>query len=272
MTISWCKVASNLDTHPKVRRAGRLGREIFLFALRRNAEPGNPIPGRIPKDELDPDYVADLLQMPRDEAVTGVTCAVTAGLLVEEGAWYLIASWKDGWGKAKSSGAERTAKWRENKRVTVATSRGDTGDTRDSAEGHGDGRDTDKKRGEEINKSPDKRDASLSLLLILKIIGNHPRHALSRLSESEKEKKVRKWADHVRLMREVDGHTEDEIKTVINWCQADVFWKANIQSTETLRRQWDTLVAQMARTGAAPKPAVRQIEQPALEFPIGDCE
>lgn len=47
MAESWCKVASDLDSDPKIRRAGRLGREVFLFVLRRNARPGNPIPGLV---------------------------------------------------------------------------------------------------------------------------------------------------------------------------------------------------------------------------------
>jgi len=143
MAAHWCKVASNLDTHPKIRKAGRLGREVFLFALRRNAEPGNPVAGRIPADELEPWYVADLLQMSCDEAVTGVTAAVTAGLLVKDGASYVIVSWKDGWGKDNSNGAARTAKWRENKKVEKSDK---ACDARDVTQRHGDACDTDKTR------------------------------------------------------------------------------------------------------------------------------
>jgi uncharacterized phage protein (TIGR02220 family) len=149
VALSWCKVASNLDTHPKVRKAGRNGREVFLFALRRNAEPGNPIPGRIPKDELEPCYLADLLQMPECDAVTGVTAAVTAGLLALDGDSYAIVSWKDGWGKDNGTGAERTARYRENKKlqadVTPVTSHIVT-------PSHGDACDTDQKRLEETRR------------------------------------------------------------------------------------------------------------------------
>lgn len=139
MALSWCKVASNLDSHPKIRKAGRNGREVFLFALRRNAEPGNPIPGRLPTDELEPWYLADQLQMPETDAVTGVTAAVTAGLLVLDGNSYLIVGWEQGWGKDNGTGAERTARYRENKKLqtsvtgvtspNVTSSLGDTGDT-----------------------------------------------------------------------------------------------------------------------------------------------
>jgi hypothetical protein len=126
MASHWCKVASNLDSHPKIRKSGRLGREVFLFALRRNAEPGNKIPGQISAAELDPDYLADILQMSRDEAVTGVTAAVTAGLLRHEGSFFCIVGFEAEWGKTAKDGKERTAKWRENKKldnqVTVVTS------------------------------------------------------------------------------------------------------------------------------------------------------
>jgi uncharacterized phage protein (TIGR02220 family) len=146
VALSWCKVASNLDTHPKVRKAGRNGREVFLFALRRNAEPGNPIPGRIPKDELEPCYLADLLQMPECDAVTGVTAAVTAGLLALEGDSYAIVSWKDGWGKDNGTGAERTARYRENKKLQAAV----TGVTSHIVTpSHGDACDIEEKRLEE---------------------------------------------------------------------------------------------------------------------------
>lgn len=143
MASHWCKVASNLDTHPKVRKAGRLGREVFLFALRRNAEPSNPVAGMLPADELEPWYVADMLQMSCDEAVTGVTAAVTAGLLVREGAAYVIVAWKDGWGKDNGSGKDRTAKWRENKKLDKSDNRGDTRDVTNVTR---DGGDIDKTR------------------------------------------------------------------------------------------------------------------------------
>lgn len=116
---SWCKVASNLDSHPRIRRAGRNGREVFLFALRRNAEPDNPVPGRVPAVMLEPWYVADQLMMTEDEAVTGVTAAVTAGLLVQDGQSWVIVGWESDWGKTTATAAERTAKWRESKKRDV---------------------------------------------------------------------------------------------------------------------------------------------------------
>jgi hypothetical protein len=163
MAAHWCKVASNLDSHPKIRRAGRLGREVFLFALRRNAEPGNPVPGRLPADELEPWYVADQLQMTETEAITGVTAAIAAGLLAKDGNSYLIVSWKDGWGKGGGSDAARQARYRENKKlreddgevvmptVTRNVTRNVTPVTRNVTQRNGDGCYVDQIRGEETN-------------------------------------------------------------------------------------------------------------------------
>jgi hypothetical protein len=269
VAASWCKVASNLDSHPKIRKAGRNGREVFLFALRRNAEPGNPIPGQIGADELDPDYLSDMLLVTRDEAVTGVTAAVTAGLLRKTDAGYLIVGFDQSWGRTGSSGRERTAKWRESKKaeksVTDVTSR-------DVTESHGDARDAgEERRGEEDPPLPllHPADKALATQLVLKVIANHPGNKLTKLTPAKKTETIVKWANHVRLMREVDKHTADEIKAVIDWCQSDPFWRKNVLSTEKLREKWDQLVAQMGNK--APRPKSRPSpDQPPLEFQLGD--
>lgn len=154
---SWCKVASNLDSHPRVRRAGRNGREVFLFALRRNAEPDNPVPGRVPAVMLEPWYLADQLMMPEAEAVTGVTGAVTSGLLFQDGDSWVIVGWEGDWGKKPIEGKDRTAKWREKQKpkseVTDVTSRNVT-------ESHRDESDALDQRREEEKRLEEKKSAS----------------------------------------------------------------------------------------------------------------
>lgn len=144
MSASWCKVASNLDSHPKIRRAGRNGREVFLFALRRNAEPNNKRRGFVPKEQLEPWYIADQLQMPEADAVDGLRRAASAGLLREEPDSWVIVGWDDReWGKFAKDGAERTADWRKRKAANV-------GDDSVTVRDGGDGCDgIDQRRGEE---------------------------------------------------------------------------------------------------------------------------
>ena len=64
---------------------------------------------------------------------------------------------------------------------------------------------------------------------------------------SFKEPNLDSWAKEVRLMRERDQRTVEQIKYVINWSQKDNFWQANILSTKKLREKFDTLVAQIKR-------------------------
>ncbi|MDO6634111.1 hypothetical protein [Bacillus thuringiensis] len=56
------------------------------------------------------------------------------------------------------------------------------------------------------------------------------------------------WANNIRLMRERDNRTLQEIKEVIDWCQNDSFWKSNILSTAKLRQQFDQLYMKMNET------------------------
>ena len=46
----------------------------------------------------------------------------------------------------------------------------------------------------------------------------------------------------------LDGYTFQEILDVIDWCQRDQFWFANIRSPKKLRDKFETLIAQMKRS------------------------
>lgn len=49
------------------------------------------------------------------------------------------------------------------------------------------------------------------------------------------------WADAVRLMREQDNRTYDEMASLFKWVTQDSFWKSNILSPKKLREKWDAL-------------------------------
>lgn len=83
-------------------------------------------------------------------------------------------------------------------------------------------------------------DLELASLLLTRIKNNTP---------TFKEPDLGKWADQVRLMRERDNRTPDQIRFLVEWCQGNDFWKANILSTKKLREKFDTLVAQASRKG-----------------------
>ena len=78
----------------------------------------------------------------------------------------------------------------------------------------------------------------------------------------KKEPNYQKWSDQFRLMMERDGYDKKEIAEVINWCQSDSFWYANILSPVKLRKQYQTLLAQMRRKqGKLPPSAQGQVER-----------
>ncbi|PEA02055.1 hypothetical protein [Bacillus cereus] len=78
--------------------------------------------------------------------------------------------------------------------------------------------------------------------LFEKIKGNNPK---------QKEPNFDSWANEFRLMRERDNREPQEIKDVIDWCQADPFWQGNILSPKKLREKFDQLTIQMkSRKGA----------------------
>ena len=85
-------------------------------------------------------------------------------------------------------------------------------------------------------------------------------HLLSKIKENTptfRQPNLDTWADHIRLMREIDERTYEQIEIVITWCQQDNFWQANILSTKKLREKFDTLVSQMKRV--ADKEKIKKI-------------
>lgn len=50
-----------------------------------------------------------------------------------------------------------------------------------------------------------------------------------------------KWRDAARLMLDKDGRTLDDVLGAIRWSQADEFWRSNVMSMPTLRKQYDRL-------------------------------
>lgn len=71
-------------------------------------------------------------------------------------------------------------------------------------------------------------------------------HILNRNPEHKKPN-VQKWADDIRKTVELDNRTTDDLAQVMDWSQSSDFWQANILSTASLRKHYDTLKMQMLR-------------------------
>ena len=76
-----------------------------------------------------------------------------------------------------------------------------------------------------------------------------------------KEPNFQKWSDDFRLMMERDNRTEEQIKYIIDWCQQDSFWKANILSPSKLRKQYDQLVLKIQSEKQAKKKKVQYFSE-----------
>jgi hypothetical protein len=50
------------------------------------------------------------------------------------------------------------------------------------------------------------------------------------------------WLDPLRLLIDKDGRSVEEVRRVVDWCQADEFWRRNILSPAKLRKQFTTLL------------------------------
>ncbi len=98
-----------------------------------------------------------------------------------------------------------------------------------------------KRKKETIQKktfSLDSIEYQLSEFLFGKIQQNNP---------SAKQPNFQTWAKHIDLMIRIDKRDQNEIKAVIEWCQKDSFWYANVLSTKKLREKYDQLVLKMKK-------------------------
>lgn len=97
----------------------------------------------------------------------------------------------------------------------------------------------------------DSVEMQLAMYLFVKIKENNPDH--KELTDSQKQK----WADSIRLMIERDNRSSKQIKNMIDWCQADSFWRNNILSTAKLRKQYDTMAPKAREQWINRQPAKR---------------
>lgn len=58
-----------------------------------------------------------------------------------------------------------------------------------------------------------------------------------------------KWANEIRLMREIDKREHTEIKRIFDWANRDPFWRSNILSPAKLRKQFDQLTIKASSNG-----------------------
>lgn len=61
------------------------------------------------------------------------------------------------------------------------------------------------------------------------------------------------WVTDMNRLMKIDGRTFDQIKSAIEWCQDDSFWRSNIMSPGKLRKQYDQLRLKASQQKSKPK-------------------
>jgi hypothetical protein len=74
------------------------------------------------------------------------------------------------------------------------------------------------------------------------------------------------WCKDIRLLIEKDGRTEEEVRSVIDWCQKDSFWQNNILSPAKLRKQFTQLKLKMESASTEVSKIIK--EDPYKDFEV----
>lgn len=143
MAVIFAKLAPSLHRNPKVRKAGRDGRDLWVFCICVNAELGAT--GIIPADYFDLAYLADTLQCDEGTAASAVQRCMAAKLLEHwtDGSMRMVGWDEEEWGRARVGSmteAERKAQQRANRKAGKPRVAVQTDDTRPDTSGHATGR------------------------------------------------------------------------------------------------------------------------------------
>lgn len=74
-------------------------------------------------------------------------------------------------------------------------------------------------------------------------LASHFMDQIRKWNPGWKVKNPARWIKACDELLRIDKHTEEEVKTLINWVQNDPFWRANVLSPEKLRKKWHDLYA-----------------------------
>lgn len=64
---------------------------------------------------------------------------------------------------------------------------------------------------------------------------------VKKLQPNHRPVDLKKWANEIRKIREIDGRTDADIRSLFLLADQHTFWRKNIRSPEKLRKQWERL-------------------------------
>ena len=256
----WTKIATDFYSNPKVLGAGWPAREVYLYLLFRNRAGGYD--GKLPARELN--GASTLLGLDAATYQEAVDALVHNELLAVEQNTLNIVGWDEEW-RAPQSDAERVRRYRAKKK-REKKARNDESRTRSL---HGNVHVAVREEKSRVEESREEKSVSTSSHterrarsklptkpdpVAFDVAGELARLIAERLPGTRTAKQVaesasRWWRDIEKLHR-IDGQSWERIREVMEWSQRDPFWQANIMSGAKLRKQFDTLQAQMLRPAA----------------------
>jgi hypothetical protein len=107
------------------------------------------------------------------------------------------------------------------------------------------------KKEKKKRKDPPPEALRLSGILSELVLINNPENR--ELQNGKREASEKRWAADIDKMQRIDGRTWENIEKCIRWSQCDDFWRANILSGSTLRKQYDKM-SMAARGNGGMKP------------------
>lgn len=128
MSTTWyAKIDCNFHSNRKAMKAGRLGREVYVFILCVNAQKGAI--GMLSADDIEPWYVAQQLQMTQEEARHGIDLCVQSRLIEIADGLVSICGWNDDYGKYPLTKSEKQKAYRDRLKERKSTNQNVTGVT-----------------------------------------------------------------------------------------------------------------------------------------------
>lgn len=88
-------------------------------------------------------------------------------------------------------------------------------------------------------KPPPPEATALAQRLASRILANNPK--------AKPPGNLAAWAEEFERCHRIDGWSWSEMEELVDWCQRDGFWRSNILSAATFRKQRDRLLMQMRR-------------------------
>lgn len=232
----WLKLSADYADDPKVIAAGIEGEVLFIRSLawcKRHADTG----------EI-PDVVASRLAAGIADVASVTERLVHLGLWLRDGSGYRVAAWEN-WqvmqDLAKSHGGSLGAHRRWHRSQP------------DPSCEHCMGNPMGNPLGEAITKPMLETELETELETTYAPEVQRLCELLANLMQENGCKRTnitKAWLRHMDLLLRVDGHDPAEVESVIRWSQADDFWKANILSTSSLRKQYDKLRLRMSSSSS----------------------